>query len=68
MATFNKADRTNWIDAIQNAPYSVIQSHLNSLQERLDNMRPIVDISTYRMQQGIVCGKFIFLIMANKFI
>lgn len=68
MATFNKAERINWIDAIQKAPYSIIQSLLNSLQERLDSMRPIVDISTYRMQQGIVCGKSIFLIMPNKFI
>ncbi|KPJ09092.1 Type I inositol-3,4-bisphosphate 4-phosphatase [Papilio machaon] len=54
IAAFNESERTHWMKAIQNAPYHVIHSQFNELKERLNKIRPIVDITTHRIQKGIV--------------
>ncbi|CAH2035088.1 unnamed protein product, partial [Iphiclides podalirius] len=56
MATFHESERVIWIKAIENAPYNVVHSQLISLKERLNRIRPIVDIATYRIQKGIISG------------
>ncbi|XP_072930863.1 inositol polyphosphate-4-phosphatase type I A isoform X2 [Epargyreus clarus] len=54
MATFNESERTLWLKAIQMAPYDVMLSQIVTLKEKLNRIRPIVDITTYRLQKGIV--------------
>ncbi|XP_068617710.1 inositol polyphosphate-4-phosphatase type I A [Battus philenor] len=54
LATFHESERTLWVKAIQNAPYNLIHSQLIGLKERLNRIRPIVDIATFRAQKGII--------------
>lgn len=59
MATFHEAERTLWLKAIQNAPYDVINSQILTLKEKLNKIRAVTDITTYRLQKGIILGKLI---------
>ncbi|CAH0577895.1 unnamed protein product [Chrysodeixis includens] len=54
MATFHESERTLWLKAIELAPYDNIQAQVNALRERLNKIRPNLDIATYRLQRGIV--------------
>ncbi|CAK1588461.1 unnamed protein product [Parnassius mnemosyne] len=54
MAAFQESERDLWLKAIQKAPYNVIHSQLIALKERLNRIRPILDILTYRIQKGII--------------
>ncbi|CAH1647474.1 unnamed protein product [Spodoptera littoralis] len=54
MATFHESERTLWLKAIELAPYDNIQSQADALRERLNKIRPNLDIATYRLQKGIV--------------
>lgn len=59
MATFHETERTLWLKAIELAPYDNIKAQVDSLRERLNKIRPNLDIATYRLQKGIVTGKVI---------
>ncbi|KAM3968505.1 inositol polyphosphate-4-phosphatase type I A [Aphomia sociella] len=54
MATFHECERTLWLKAIQLASYENIKSQVADLKERLNKIRPIIDIVNYRLQKGIV--------------
>ncbi|XP_073956536.1 inositol polyphosphate-4-phosphatase type I A [Choristoneura fumiferana] len=54
MATYHESERTLWLKAIQMAPYDNIKSQMAVLRERLNKIRPHLDIATYRLQRGIV--------------
>ncbi|XP_050360803.1 inositol polyphosphate-4-phosphatase type I A [Nymphalis io] len=54
MATFHEAERASWLKAIQMAPYDVINSQIIALKEKLNKIRAVTDITTYRLQKGIV--------------
>lgn len=58
MATFHEAERTLWLKAIQMAPYDAINSQIVALKEKLNRIRAITDITTYRLQKGIVLGEY----------
>ncbi|CAK1554649.1 unnamed protein product [Leptosia nina] len=54
LATFQESERTIWIKSLQMAPYEVIHSQIETLKEKLSRVRPIIDVSSYRSQKGIV--------------
>ncbi|XP_063633160.1 type II inositol 3,4-bisphosphate 4-phosphatase [Cydia splendana] len=54
MAAHHESERTLWLEAIQMAPYDNIKAQIASLRDRLNKIRPHVDIATYRLQRGIV--------------
>ncbi|XP_075990875.1 inositol polyphosphate-4-phosphatase type I A [Anticarsia gemmatalis] len=54
MATFHESERTLWLKAIELAPYDNIRAQADALRERLNKIRPNIDITTYRLQKGIV--------------
>ncbi|XP_060809526.1 inositol polyphosphate-4-phosphatase type I A [Amyelois transitella] len=54
LATFNESDRTMWLKAIQMASYDKIKAQVADLKERLNKIRPVLDVASYRMQKGIV--------------
>ncbi|XP_045784070.1 inositol polyphosphate-4-phosphatase type I A [Maniola jurtina] len=54
LATFHEAERTLWLKAIETAPYTVIVSQIVALKEKLNKIRATTDITTYRLQKGIV--------------
>ncbi|XP_063837987.1 inositol polyphosphate-4-phosphatase type I A-like [Ostrinia nubilalis] len=54
MATFHESERTLWLKAIQMASYDHMNSQIAALKERLNRIRPIIDIASYRMQKGII--------------
>lgn len=54
MATFHESERTLWLKAIELAPYDNIQAQADALRERLNKIRPNIDITNYRLQKGIV--------------
>ncbi|KAL0902147.1 hypothetical protein ABMA27_000089 [Loxostege sticticalis] len=54
MATFHESERTLWLKAIQMASYDYMNSQIAALKERLNRIRPIIDIASYRMQKGII--------------
>ncbi|VVC86127.1 unnamed protein product, partial [Leptidea sinapis] len=53
LATFHESERTLWIKALQMAPYDFISSQIVDLKEKLNRMRPVVDVSCYRAQKSI---------------
>ncbi|RVE52200.1 hypothetical protein evm_003119 [Chilo suppressalis] len=54
MATFHESERTLWLKAIQMASYEHVTTQIAALKERLNRIRPIIDIASYRMQKGIM--------------
>ncbi|XP_045510028.1 inositol polyphosphate-4-phosphatase type I A [Colias croceus] len=54
LATFQESERTLWVKSLQMAPYDIISSQIVALREKLNRIRPIVDVSVYRSQKGIV--------------
>ncbi|KAG6444647.1 hypothetical protein O3G_MSEX003496 [Manduca sexta] len=54
MATFHETERTLWLKAIQLASYESIHTQLAALKDRLNRIRPTVDIDTHRLQKGVV--------------
>lgn len=61
MATFHESERTLWLKAIELAPYDNVQAQADALRERLNKIRPNLDIATYRLQKGIVTGKILYV-------
>ncbi|XP_050683814.1 inositol polyphosphate-4-phosphatase type I A-like [Leptidea sinapis] len=53
LATFHESERTLWIKALQMAPYDFISSQIVDLKEKLNRMRPVVDVTCYRAQKSI---------------
>ncbi|XP_053624028.1 inositol polyphosphate-4-phosphatase type I A-like [Plodia interpunctella] len=54
MATFHESERTMWLKAIQMVSFNTIKAQIADLKERLNKIRPVLDIASYRMQKGIV--------------
>lgn len=57
MAAFHEAERTLWLKAFELAPFDAINTQIVKLKEKLNRIRATTDISTYRLQKGIVLGK-----------
>ncbi|XP_028035489.1 type I inositol 3,4-bisphosphate 4-phosphatase-like [Bombyx mandarina] len=53
MATFLETERTLWLKAIQLASYDNMHSRVQDLKDRLNAIRPVIDITNYRLQKGI---------------
>ena len=62
MAAFHEAERSLWLKAIEMAPFDAISTQIVELKERLNRIRATTDISTYRLQKGIVLGKKLIII------
>ncbi|XP_048488558.1 inositol polyphosphate-4-phosphatase type I A-like [Plutella xylostella] len=54
MATFLESERTLWLKAIQSAPYDVLKTQIATLKEKLSKVPPVLHISKWREQRGIV--------------
>ncbi|KAF7283770.1 hypothetical protein GWI33_023017 [Rhynchophorus ferrugineus] len=57
LASTSEMERSSWVDAIKGASYEGVRAELNALRqclERKRNCKPIVELSTWRLQQNHV--------------
>ncbi|CAF4748615.1 unnamed protein product [Pieris macdunnoughi] len=54
LATFQESERTLWIKSLEMASYDAINTQIVELREKLNKVRPVIDVSRYRAQKGII--------------
>ncbi|XP_022125938.2 inositol polyphosphate-4-phosphatase type I A [Pieris rapae] len=54
LATFQESERTLWIKSLEMASYDAINTQIVELREKLHKARPVIDVSQYRAQKGII--------------